>query len=168
MKHKYFGHVQEDMALSRMRQAQQERAHQEMVLAGAIMTELIRQNQRDYEPDIRHRRTRGLMEQVFGSKRQFGLLQRKLEERTGGILSRLHSDMPWLRQVDLLVFSYSAAGLSVDLMVELLDAHSTGYVTTLRSRLRDGIQTLETPRKYEYLALLGPKWKHFGGETALR
>ena len=50
-------------------------------------------------------------------------------------------------------------------MAQLLDAKDSAYPATILFRLREDIATLATPRKYEYLALMGPKGRHFGEET---
>lgn len=159
----YFGPVPVDEAIFRLRQTQHEQAHRETLLATSILSELIRQNERAYCDAIRLSRTRSLTDELFGGPEHFGLLQEALERRTG-ILTWLKRDLPALRHIDLLIFSYAATGMAHDLMAFLCQVERTDYINCVLYRLRLEIERLENPRKYEYLALLGPKGCHFGEE----
>ena len=159
----YFGPVQMDEAIFRMRQAQHEQAHREMVLAATLLTQLLTMNDRQYSPAMREARTRSMTDQLFGGPRCLGRLQLELERRTG-LLSQLKKDLPGLRHVDLLVFSFAAVGMAEDLMAALCEVSGPDYIAVVLCRLRMAIGNLDTPRKYEYLALLGPKSCRFGEE----
>ena len=164
MKNKpYFGPVQEDAALCLLRTSQHEQAHHELVIATAILSELVRQNERRYADSVRAVRTRRMTDILLGGPDGFGLLQEELEHRTG-VLSLLQEDLPDLRPIDLLIFSYATTGMAHDLMAFLCQVERTDYINCVLYRLRLDIERLATPRKHEYLALLGPKGCHFGEE----
>lgn len=161
---KYFGPVCRDEAIFLLRQKQQLQAHREMMMAAVILTQLLQMNERAYSDLVRKQRTRRMTDVLLGGPAGFGLLQERLDRHTGGLFTLLREDLPQLRHIDLLVFSYAAAGMAHDLMAALCLVDDPRYINGVLHRMRMEIGRLETPRKYEYLALLGPKGCHFGEE----
>lgn len=112
----------------------------------------------------RDEKMKELLRIILGGPQGTGLLQDLVDAKTGGLISSLKKDFPAIRIEELLVFSYTAVGLSNDITFRLIGVSCKNSVSVIRTRLRQRIIWKHPLRKDEYLALMPKKGCRIGKE----
>ena len=109
----------------------------------------------------REMRLYDLRKLVGGPGEGFGQMQERLNSLTDGILERLRQEFPKFRDIDLLVYSYYAAGFPNRLTQFLSGYKRENDVMVIRNRMRNHIIYSKSPNKEEYLEFLPQKGCRF-------
>ncbi len=152
------------MGRSTRRKLQSVFMHHELVNLAVFANEWMLAEEMHFTDAYRRERCMDTLYKLLGGPKGPGLLQEKMEHHMHGILSRLKSDFPTLSWKSIRVFSYSAAGFTNEFTAALLGLSSAAYASLLRARLRERIETSDSPYKQEYLALLPRKGCRIGEE----
>lgn len=143
--------------LVNVRKQQRDSIYSETRLITLLLTEWYFQEEMKLNEAIRQKRTRELTQTLLGGEDGWGLLQARIEHDMDGILSRLKKDFPRMSTRDILIFSYTMAGLSNSLICHLTGLSCNNAVSVVKSRMRFQIKSSRSPYKFEYLAMLTPK-----------
>lgn len=154
----------EYMGVYTRREFQRVYVHHELVCLAVFVTRWAQCEQMGLSDAYRMKRCRKQLQRMLGGPEGFGWLQEKLNREMNGILDRLKRDIPGITHLQLLVFSYSAAGFTNDLTAFLAGLKSPMHASVIRNRLRERIIQMELPDCEEYLALLPKKGCRIGEE----
>jgi hypothetical protein len=80
-----------------------------------------------------------------------------IDQQYDGIMTRLHSECPYLQKSDYLLFSYTAAGFDLTTIGMLLGNLSADAIHTRRYRLRKALRDINPPSLQAFLNVLGLK-----------
>lgn len=106
---------------------------------------------------LRHRWEKGRYRLLGGPEFGYGELQKKMDQEMDGILQRLRADMPYLTDREFYAYTYFVAGFDNALVAHLAGISSAKAASALKSWLKGEFLKLNSPYKFEYLALLPPK-----------
>ena len=146
------------------RAAQRRQIHQELACLAVFVSELKYQEETGMGLETRERRSQELLCRMLGSMEGPGELQRRLNSSMNNILVRLTEDYPKLSWQEVLVFSYTVAGLPNELIRHMAQLSCNNAVSVMKSRLRSMITYSRSQNKEEYLSLLHTKSCRIGEE----
>ena len=95
-----------------------------------------------------------LLEKVNGGEDGMGLMKEDINQCFDNVLIHLESDYPKIGPAAFHLFCYLAVGFDYYLIVELLGLPGKNALYTRKSRLKKGLQSLNTPYKDSYLTLI--------------